>query len=474
MEAIRAALRRLSEELRRAWERFRALPWAWRASAAGAGALLLLLLLLVVVVVAAGGGDDGGAAAARPSATATRPAKRLATPTPRPSPTATPLPPATPTPEPVPAPTPTPTPAPPPPAPPPPSGPTAGAYSLAQVLPWANFERMVGFAMIPRSGEEAVVVSQGGQIWRISLSGAFEPVSFGDISSRVIDYQAENEGGLLGLAFSPNYQADGFVYVYFTSDSSGSRRDVLARYQVAGSAIVPAGEQVLLDIPDPYSNHNGGQLAFGPDGRLYLALGDGGGGGDPDENGQDPADCLGSILRLDVSAGPLPLTSDDLCAGKPGIEVFAYGLRNPWRFSFDRATGEMWAGDVGQGSWEEVDRIVAGGNYGWSCMEGFEVFRQDQCYQSGLTSPRAVYSLAGPDCSVTGGYVYRGAAMPELSGWYVYGDFCSGKIWALNTADGSPPVQLADTSVSIASFAELPDGELLVLTFQNAVYRLTR
>jgi glucose/arabinose dehydrogenase len=154
-------------------------------------------------------------------------------------------------------------------------------------------------------------------------------------------------------------------------------------------------------------------------------------------------------------------------------EIYAYGLRNAWRFSFDRATGDLWAADVGQDKWEEVDRIVAGGNYGWNVMEGFECFGLSGCDTSGLRPPRAVYGRDG-GCSVTGGYVYRGSSMPELIGWYVYGDFCSGKMWAVNTADDSPPVLLADTGLEIASFGELPDGELLVLTFNNTVYRLQR
>ncbi len=166
---------------------------------------------------------------------------------------------------------------------------------------------------------------------------------------------------------------------------------------------------------------------------------------------------------------------DNPFVGTPGArpEIYAYGLRNPWRFSFDRATGDLWAGDVGQNRWEEVDRIVAGANYGWNVIEGFECFDSSTCDTSGLEPPRAAYGR-DDGCSVTGGYVYRGPSMPELNGWYVYGDFCSGRIWAVNTADDSPPVLLTDTGLPIASFGELPDGQLLVLTFENVIYRLQR
>jgi glucose/arabinose dehydrogenase len=255
------------------------------------------------------------------------------------------------------------------------------------------------------------------------------------------------------------------VYLYFTSNDCGiaaARCDVLARYTVSGNAINTASEAVIMEVADPYPNHNGGQILFGPDGLLYVALGDGGSGGDPQGHGQDP-DLLGSIARVNVSGN-----------GPFSPQVFATGLRNPWRFTFDRQSGAMWAGDVGQEDWEEVDRIVAGGNYGWNIMEGLACYKPSSgCSTSGLQMPRAVYSHS-EGCSVTGGYVYRGPSMPELNGWYVYGDFCSGKIWAVNTVGGAPPVLLADTGLPIASFGELPDGELLVLTFANAVYRLAR
>jgi len=437
---VRDLIRKLGES----WRRFWALPWRWKGPAlGGAGVLVAIVIAVVAVAVASGGGDDDETIVQRPTAT-------TVTPTPAPTSTAASSPtPATPTSAPAPSIT-----------------PVAGGYTLTQALPAATFDRMLGFAPIPGSGSEGVVVTQDGVIWRVPLSGSGPAAVYGDLSGLLIsDFGFEE--GLLGLAFSPGFQLDGRVYVYYTA--GGPRRSVLSTFQVVGGAIDLGIETVLLEVPQPFGNHNGGQIAFGPDGYLYVALGDGGSGGDPDGNGQNLSTLLGSILRLDVSG-----VGYTVPPGNPfGSEIYAYGLRNPWRFSFDRVSGDLWAADVGQGEWEEVDRIVAGGNYGWNVMEGLECFDAGSCDQGGLQSPRAVY---GHDlgCSVTGGYVYRGASMPELDGWYVYGDFCSGLIWAVNTADDSSPVLLADTGLPIASFGELPDGELLALTFANAVYRLER
>jgi glucose/arabinose dehydrogenase len=350
--------------------------------------------------------------------------------------------------------------------------PVAGAYELVPALPSATFDRMLGFSPIPGAGNEGVVVTQGGVIWQVPLSGSGPATVYGDVSGRLIS-DPGNEEGLLGLAFSPDFASDGRVYLYYTAGDP--RRSVLSRFNVVGGAIDLGSETVLLEVPQPFANHNGGQIAFGPDGHLYVALGDGGSAGDPEDNGQDLSTLLGSILRLDVSAEGYAVPPDNPFVDTPGArpEIYAYGLRNPWRFGFDRATGDLWAGDVGQNRWEEVDRIVAGGNYGWKVMEGFECFESSTCDTSGLELPRAAYGR-DDGCSVTGGYVYRGASMPELNGWYLYGDFCSGRVWAVNTADDSPPVLLTDTGLPIASFGELPDGELLVLTFENVIYRLQR
>jgi hypothetical protein len=241
--------------------------------------------------------------------------------------------------------------------------------------------------------------------------------------------------------------------------------------------MVEASETVVLEItqlPAAEDNHNGGRALFGPDGYLYLSTGDGGGGGDPGETGQNNTDLLGSVLRINVTGeATYTVPADNPFVGVAGAdEVWAYGLRNPWRFSFDRVSGELWLADVGQSNWEEVEEIVKGGNYGWDCYEGFVSYEPAGCPPSGFQFPRAVYGH-GSGCSVTGGYVYRGTLLPHLYGWYVYADYCSGRIWAVNPLDSSAAVQLVDSPQQIASFAERPDGELLVLAFNNTIYRLT-
>jgi glucose/arabinose dehydrogenase len=310
--------------------------------------------------------------------------------------------------------------------------------------------------------------------YRVSLSGSFTPALFVNLTSVVGGTGSEE--GLLALAFPPGYPTDNRVYVYYTQGSPSP--SILARFTVTGNQINLASKEELLQIPQPYSNHNGGELMFGLDGYLYLSLGDGGSGGDPEETGQDNTDHLGSVLRIDVSGATgyaVPASNPFADAGDPGAdEVWAYGMRNPWRFSFDAESGELWLADVGQNVWEEVDKVVAGGNYGWDCYEGNASYEPAGCADGTFQAPRAVYSHTD-GCAVTGGYVYHGAAFPELAGWYIYGDYCSGKVWAVNTADtASPAVPLMDSAYSISSFAEVPGGEILAVTFNNAVYRLSR
>src|SRR3989442_7683742 len=357
--------------------------------------------------------------------------------------------------------------------------PTSGAYALVQDVTSANFTRMVDFALIPGTSDEAVIVTQqDALVHRVSVSGSFAPTIYGNLAARV--KAAGNEEGLLSLAFSPNFTSDGFVYLYYTSLTCApgvTRCSHLSRFPVINNDMVEANETVVLEINQVLnaSNHNGGRLLFGPDGYLYLSIGDGGGSGDPLETGQNNTDLLGSLLRINVTGQPTySIPSDNPFVGVAGAdEVWAYGLRNPWRYSFDRISGDLWLADVGQNSWEEVEKITKAGNYGWDCYEGFVSFEPAGCPASGFQFPRAVYPHTNGSCAVTGGYVYRGANLPQIYGWYVYGDYCSGVIWAVNPADSSDPVLLVDTSVSISSFAERADGELLVLTFNNAIYRLT-
>jgi len=254
-------------------------------------------------------------------------------------------------------------------------------------------------------------------------------------------------------------------YTAFSSASPANLRTTISRFTSAdgGATLDLASEQVLLTIEQPFENHNGGGVAFGPDGLLYLGLGDGGSAGDPSGNAQNPARLLGKLLRIDVDSGtPYAIPpSNPFASGGGRGEVYAFGLRNPWRFSFDRATGALWLADVGQNTWEEVDIIVSGGNYGWSPREG------THCYPPGTLScagpyldPVVEYSHA-EGASITGGYVYRGAALPRLAGHYVYGDFGSGHIWAVPAAGPYTPVQIAQGN-AISSFGEDAAGELYV------------
>jgi len=350
--------------------------------------------------------------------------------------------------------------------------PKPNGYRAVQVFPHVDYGNMLGLQPIPGEPAHAAVVTQDGVIYRVNLADANEPPSvFLDVRGRMIDDPATEEG-LLGLAFAPDYVNSRRLYVYYTAGNP--RRSVIARY-TAGALADPASERRLLEIPQPYDNHNGGAMVFGPDGMLYIASGDGGSGGDPQRNAQNTNTLLGKVLRIDVRGDGYTIPADNPFASGGGRgEIWAYGLRNPWRITFDSLTGELWAGDVGQGEWEEVDRIIRGGNYGWNILEGYECYRAASCNAAGTFLPRASYSHEF-GCSVTGGYVYRGAAMPELQGWYVYGDYCSGKVWAVNAATNEgAAIPLADTGLTISSFAVLGDGELYLVTFNNAIYRLER
>ena len=239
-------------------------------------------------------------------------------------------------------------------------------------------------------------------------------------------------------------------------------------------------EAVIMEVAQPYSNHNGGQLAFGPDGYLYLGPGDGGSGGDPSGNGQNLGTLLGKILRIDVRGvrNGYRIPPDNPFVGVQGArpEVWAYGMRNPWRFSFDSATGRLWAADVGQNAWEEVNRVERGGNYGWNVMEGRHCYKPSSgCDRSELILPLAEYSH-NDGCSVTGGFVYRGQRLASLQGAYLYADYCSGKIWALRPqSDGSVSnEEILDTNLQIASFAQDLAGEVYILSHNQGIYRFVR
>ncbi|RMH05592.1 MAG: glucose dehydrogenase [Nitrospirae bacterium] len=316
-------------------------------------------------------------------------------------------------------------------------------------------------------GRRLFVVEQAGRI-RLLDSERLHPTPFLDITAKV---QSGGEQGLLGLAFHPRYATNGRYIVNYTRVPDGAT--VVSEFRVSSDPARSAPqERVLLVIPQPFSNHNGGMVAFGPDGFLYIGTGDGGAGGDPGNHAQNPHDLLGKILRIDVDHGsPYAIPSDN-----PGIihgwagEVYALGLRNPWRFSFDRLTGTLWAGDVGQDNWEEIDVIEKGKNYGWRIMEGMHCYHPPQgCRREQLILPVAEYRNAPPRCAITGGYVYRGRLIPDLAGTYVFGDYCSGEIMGLR--NGTITV-LLDTDLRIASFGEDERGELYVVHHGGGIYRI--
>jgi len=322
------------------------------------------------------------------------------------------------------------------------------------------------------------VVEQPGRV-RIVENGRLLETPFLEISSRV---RSGGEQGLLGLAFHPDYRRNGRFIINYNRDSDGAT--VLAEYRVSDNPkLAGQDEKLLMVVPQPYANHNGGMVGFGPDGFLYIARGDGGAGGDPGNRAQNRQELLGKILRIDVDQGtPYAIPADNpFAAGGGRPEVFAYGLRNPWRFSFDRKTGELWAGDVGQDDWEEIDVVRQGANYGWRVMEGNHCFSPSVgCLTTGLAPPVAEYRNQRPRCSITGGYVYRGTRIPGLVGTYVYGDYCSGEVFGLSSvvqsASGvlNTPRVLLSTRLKISSFGEDQDGELYVVGHAGTVHRIVK
>jgi glucose/arabinose dehydrogenase len=325
-----------------------------------------------------------------------------------------------------------------------------------------------------RSGR-LFVVEQSGTI-RIINQGVLRKAPFLDVRGRVATDGFER--GLLGLAFHPDYSRNGRFFVNYTRQPDGAT--VVAEYRRGGAQDEASwDERVLMVVMQPAPNHNGGMVAFGPDGYLYVGLGDGGGAGDPGNRAQNPNELLGKILRIDVDHGdPYAIPADNPFAkagGRP--EIYAVGLRNPWRFSFDSNTAELWVADVGQKKWEEVDLVTRGGNYGWRVMEGFHCFNPAVfCQTRGLATPVMEYGHEEGRCSIIGGYVYRGRAVPALRGAYVSGDFCSGEIFVFRQSDEgareAAPRVLLKTGFQISSFGQDEDGELYVADHGGSMYQL--
>jgi glucose/arabinose dehydrogenase len=392
--------------------------------------------------------------------TATRP---VSTPTAVPS-TATPAPQPTSTPHPSPAPTRTST----------STASASGSFSIALQALVDGLERPT---YLTDAGDDRLfVVEQPGRI-RIIANGQLLDQPFLDITDLVLS--TGNEQGLFSVAFSPDYQTSRRFFIDYTRQSDGAT--VIARYTVSDNdpnAADPASAKTILTIAQPEPNHNGGQLQFGPDGYLYIGMGDGGGAGDQHGatgNGQNLKALLGKLLRIDV-------TNQDtyaIPASNPfGTEIWAYGLRNPWRFSFDRATGDLYIADVGQNTYEEVDFQPAssrgGENYGWRIMEGLHCYDADTCDQSGLVLPVAEYSHNVGGCSITGGYIYRGSKYPVMQGTYFFGDYCSGIIWSLQRDAGGQwqMTRRLRPDANISSFGQDRSGELYVVDLSGAIYKL--
>ncbi len=361
-------------------------------------------------------------------------------------------------------------------------GETSTASSLALTLDEVagGFKRPTFVTHAGDGSGRLFVVEKAGTI-RTVRGGVVEPQPFLDVSA--VAGSRGNEQGLLGLAFHPRFEENGRLFVAYTAKDGANS---VAEYHVpAGSTRAnPATARVIFSIPDDRANHNGGMLAFGPDGYLYFGTGDGGGAGDTRGNGQSLTTLLGKILRLGVDLGTAPyaIPRDNPFAarGDARPEIWAYGLRNPWRFSFDRATGDLWIGDVGQDALEEVDFQVAsskgGENYGWNVMEASACFKPATgCDRGGKVLPVFEYSHDGGACSVTGGYVYRGAKLPALQGAYLFIDYCEGKLRSLRReASGWRAAVLLETELSVTSFGEDEAGEVYVLDDAGgALYRLT-
>lgn len=344
--------------------------------------------------------------------------------------------------------------------------PDPGEYQWSPVT--SNLEKPVGLVHAGDGSGRLFIIEQAGEV-RILQNGELSSAPFLDIRDRVNDNASEQ--GLLGLAFHPQYPQNGYFFINYT-DSRGDT--VIARYRVSADPNLadPASEEIILTITQPYGNHNGGHLAFGPDGYLYIGTGDGGSANDPEGNAQNLNTLLGKMLRINVDHFPYSIPADNPF----GDEIWAYGLRNPWRYAFDQLTGDLYVGDVGQNIWEEVDFLPtnapASANFGWDLREGSHPFEGTVSEGMTLVDPVAEYDHSS-GCSVTGGEVYRGN-MPEWQGIYLYGDFCSGLVWGLlRQADGSwSNTLLFETGTNISSFGLDQRGEIYLVHHGGQVYQL--
>lgn len=335
-------------------------------------------------------------------------------------------------------------------------------------------DQMVAFVSAKDGSGRMFAVNRMGKIL-IYKDGQLQPDPFLDISDKITTgYQ---EQGLLGLAFHPKYKENGFFFIYY-NDAHGNI--AISRYSVSSdpNKADPNSEQIVIQYDKPAKNHNGGNLEFGPDGYLYMGTGDGGGAGDQFHNGQNPGSVLAKILRLNVDSLPYTIPANNPFVNKSGFrpEIWAWGLRNPWRFSFDRQTGDLYIGDVGQNTYEEIDfqpAGVGGQDYGWPITEGLHCYNAGQCSTDGLTLPVVEYSHDN-GCSVSGGYVYRGSQFPALNGIYFFSDYCTGTIWGMarNASGAWQMRKLLDSGAQVSSFGEDEAGEVYVIDLGGRIFQL--
>ncbi len=351
------------------------------------------------------------------------------------------------------------------------------AIQLTRLFPNVTLRRPVQAVQAPGEPDNLYVVEQAGRVLRLDEKN--DQVKSGDV---FVDLRPQvnsknNEEGLLSICFDPNYAANGFLYMYYSADKP--RRSILSRFHVSSDrkSVDVDSEIKILEVAQPYSNHNGGTALFGPDGMLYLSLGDGGAANDPHGNGQNLQTLLASVLRIDVSQctkeSPYAIPADNPFVDTKGArkEIWAYGLRNVWRMGFDRETKLLWAGDVGQDQYEEIDVIVKGGNYGWNVREGLHVFAPGHKGDFGDTYKDPAFEYSHSDgVSVTGGYVYRGKQYPQLNGIYFFADFGYGIIWGARCQDlklGTPRKLIHRSANLWSSFGEMLNGELVLCSFDG-------